>query len=243
MISSFYSNPKKLPRKIKKKPRVAATVFSSGIQTNSIYPLSSNTGAVNVFTNNQYNQLVIGGSKGTTHNGPISFNTSVISTNMNQLGYCLNGYPDTTVTSSYTDIGATNYLICTVPSSLYSITRFTPGNYIVCINGNVQLTGTDGAFVNILSGCIYTPTSTVSKTGSVVNFIDGSLISLNVTMDSNQSIPITCSNVFKITSSAYAQIPTTYYVSLAIVAFVNGLEMSNDIISINIKSYSITRIG
>ncbi len=252
MISSFYSNPKqlKLPRKIKKKANATSpTNLPNGIMTNSIVPISGNTGNVTLYTNNQYRYLNLGGTKGTTHNGPITLSSTSIPSNMYQFGYNLGGYPNNTVPSTgpanISSLESTGYLINAVPSTPYSITTFTPGCYIVCINGSVEMSGTDSKVGKIEAGIIITSSSIVSTTSSIINYIGTSILNVDAEFDSTPKIiAISCCKVIYISTSVYSSVPSTSYISAAISFNALGdYTSTSDTISITIDSFSITRIG
>ncbi len=250
LIKSMYSRPFKSKKRNKKKiisPNATLTSFSSGIQTNSIIPLSTNTGNVQLMANNQYNSLNLGGTLGTTHNGPITFKSSYKTSSMSQIGYTLNGYPNNTINSNTSSIGFNDFYVNSVPSTPYLITQFKPGNYLCCINGSVTLTGSDNSTLDIYSGFIWSPTQTIPQTSSSMNYILGiPILHLTTSVDSNKCIPITCKDVITISSTAYNSYPTSTYIAGAIsigygpYADTGSSDFS---VSINVMSYSITRIG
>jgi hypothetical protein len=145
-------------------------------------------------------------------------------------------------------IGTTNYLLNAVPSTPYPISMFTPGNYLVCINGSLTISPLDDTvltgYVIVDGGCIITSSSTISTSASVVNYIDESIIDTRISTTDTNYVPITCYKVITITSSQYSSIPSSYYVSAALSAnIINNTFSTNATISCTIDSYSITRVG
>ena len=167
---------------------------------------------------------------------------------MYHLGYTLSGNPNNTVSNTMDAIGTTNYLLNAVPSTPYPVSTFTPGNYLVSINGSVDISQSGDIFpfyIYVEGGCIITSSSTISTTASVVNYIDESIINTTIVSNNNSDyVPITCYKVITITSSQYSSIPSSYYVSAALSAnLVSNFITDTTTISCTIDSYSITRVG
>jgi hypothetical protein len=205
-------------------------VYSNGITTNTIKPLSYNTGKVQLMSNNQYSNLYIGGTKGTTHNGPIKLLNVGSPSTMFQIGYTVDAIPK----SSYSP-DSNPYSNTMINGDIkYPTSSFTPGNYLVCINGFVRPSNSnDNIQITLQVGLLLTSSSTGYYTDYTC--VDAPFINVNYTCDKCEQI--SASKVITITSAHLASYP---YIAPAIIMISDDVKPS---IMNEFTSFSITRIA
>lgn len=210
--------------------------FNNGLNTNKINPAVSDVSTdVSMYVDCSYNKLCIGNTTGTIMNGPITLGEHLFPNNFNQLGYSIT---NTTIYTKTSSVGSNTPIILTSPSTAYPVSIFSPGNYLLNINGYVDMSGSNSSPITISVKGINTSTATV---GSTYNTIKAPLWIYSTTINTNKGMNVSCSGVLTITPEEYALI--SGYISTAIVVNSSSNTSYDDYVSLAITSHSITRIG
>ena len=181
-------------------------------------------------SNNQYSNLYIGGTKGTTHNGPIKLLNVGSPSNMFQIGYTVDAIPK----SGYSP-DSNPYSNTIVNGDIkYPTSSFTPGNYLVCINGCIfPVNSNDTTQITLQVGVFLSNSSSGYPTD--LTYLDVPFINVNYTCDKYEQI--SASKVITITSDHLA----SYAYISPVMVMISG-DVKPSVVN-EFTSFSITRIA